>query len=85
VHWCLPARDIILSDDSCITSSVSLRSPAEIKEALRTTLKKVEESLGSDGGNPDGAELKQIVVQRIANLEAAETPGASNTDVNILK
>jgi hypothetical protein len=60
---------------------MSLRPAAEIKEALRTTLKKVEESLGSGGDNPDVAELKHIVAQRIANLEADETPDASNTEV----
>jgi hypothetical protein len=49
---------------------VSLRPAAEIKEALRTTLEEGAESLGSEGDNPDVAELKHIVVQRIANLVA---------------
>ena len=55
--------------NSHIRKNMSLRPPAEIREALRTTLKKVEESLGSDADNPDVIELKHIVVQRIANLE----------------
>ena len=59
---------------------MSLRPPAEVKEALLATLKKVEESIGSEVDNPDVAELKHIVVQRIANLEADETPDASNTE-----
>jgi hypothetical protein len=58
---------------------VSLRPASEIKEALRTTLKKVEESLGSEADNPDVAELKQIVVERIAKLEAEEIT-ASNIE-----
>jgi hypothetical protein len=65
---------------SYITETVSLRPTAETKEALRSTMKKVEESFASEGDNPDVAELKHIVVQRIANLEASETPDASNTE-----
>jgi hypothetical protein len=51
---------------------VSLHPASEIKEALLTTMKKVEESFASEGDHPDVAELKHIVVQRIANLEEAE-------------
>ncbi|WP_348262876.1 hypothetical protein P8935_24180 [Telmatobacter sp. DSM 110680] len=53
---------------------MSLRPPAEVKEALLSTLKKVEQSVGSEADNPDVAELMHIVVQLIANLDGQAEP-----------
>jgi hypothetical protein len=72
-YWCLPARTSSAANPY-IRENMSLAPPAEIKEALRTTLKKVEESLGSDADNPDVIELKHIVVQRTANLDGQAEP-----------
>lgn len=51
---------------------MGLRPASEIKEALLIVLKKVEESVGTGSDNPDVAELKHIVEERIATLDEVE-------------
>jgi len=46
------------------------RSPKETLESLRLTLQKLEQSTDSQSNGQDIAELKQIILNRIAELEA---------------
>ena len=51
------------------------RTPSEIVQSLRATLRHIDENLAPDAGAPILLELKRIILLRIAELEG--TKGAT--------
>jgi hypothetical protein len=60
---------------------VGLRPTAETKESLRITLEKVQECFDSPESDPAMVELKHIILQRIADLDAMEAHAPAEADV----
>jgi hypothetical protein len=60
---------------------VGLRPSAETKESLRITLEKVQECFHSPENEPAMVELKHIILQRIADLEAMEAFAPAEAEV----
>jgi hypothetical protein len=56
------------------------RSSKETLESLRITLQKLEQSPGSPSDTQDIAELKQILLNRIAELEALSAMGPTEVE-----
>lgn len=57
-----------------------LRPSAELIQSLRVTLQKIEENFASPEDEPLIAELRRILLLRIAELESADTDKSKSID-----
>ncbi len=56
------------------------RASPELIQSLRTTLQKIDEVFPSQADEPFDAELKRVVLLRIAELESEDTNESDSTD-----